>query len=102
MLLLLFPCPPVDGVEEIWGSVPGLVGLILLDVDALEGSVAQAKDCSVVTVRVWLVGLNCSAVGAPLRSLLRLVVFTSRPASGFPSDVIGLLLVVFPCVSDVQ
>ena len=28
--------------------------------------------------------------------------FTSRPASGFPSAVIELLLVVFPCISDVQ
>ena len=37
-----------------------------------------------------------------MRSLLRVVVSTSRHAPGFPSAVIELLLVMFPCISDVQ
>ena len=61
-----------------------------------------AKGRIVFAVSRVLVGLNFSTVGTPLRSLLRVVVFTSRPASEFPSAVIELLLVVFPCISDVQ
>ena len=49
----------------------------------------------VVSVWVRLGGLNCSAVGTPLRSLLRVVLSASMPASGIPSKDIMLFLFRF-------
>ena len=56
-----------------------------------------------VGVAVWdrLGGLNCSAVGSPLRSLSRVVMSASESTSGIPYMCLLLFLNVFPCVFDV-